>query len=573
MRLIAVSLLFLAASCSKAPEETPPVAPPPAAPAATTPAPAPVAAETVILGPFTGHYAPLHPDNVSPHPIRYYGTDLGWTYEHQGKMHFLFGDTNATELDERIEASSGGVFDDAFGTIDLAEWPDPSKISPENIPRIRLGQNAGTTEASAINPGHAMESFKTPVGGFSNGEREFGVFYTHKPRACRNDADCGPDLSCDAGLGTVGEPADSDKGFTMACADGAPACNADPFLDEGGNPVSGSGVCIDATSTVWTEAGPGRTAGATVKLLIGIRSLEDPRRYTNTREWHTNKFANVAIRTVSRFDPAQASPDYQPARGQADGQRVFLWGRPGFIGVGAAGRPLGLYFGYVDMPAGPDFAWDVHYYAGTAADGGPRFSRRERDAVPLDLDAGRDGVQPEETHDIVDQMSLSWIEPLNRWVMFYGGGLTDLPLPPALPTCGVLELFTGPDCTRIVMGNGALRMRTAAHPWGPWTPPQDTLVGGDPDRVPLEHQYTPGGVLFHPACADPACVTQTKSREVAPGDYGFLYGANIIEQWTRPAGDGVEILWNASTWNPYRVILLRTRINRNGARPSPTAGR
>jgi len=37
------------------------------------------AGHTTVLGPFSGHYAPLHPDNLSPHRIAYYGTDLGWT--------------------------------------------------------------------------------------------------------------------------------------------------------------------------------------------------------------------------------------------------------------------------------------------------------------------------------------------------------------------------------------------------------------------------------------------------------------------------------------------------------------
>ena len=35
---------------------------------------------------------------------------------------------------------------------------------------------------------------------------------------------------------------------------------------------------------------------------------------------------------------------------------------------------------------------------------------------------------------------------------------------------------------------------------------------------------------------------------------------NIIEEWTRTTEDGVELIWNASTWDPYRVVLLRTRI-------------
>ena len=51
----------------------------------------PTVGETQVLGPFTGHGAALHPENVSPHRIRYYGTDLGFTYEHDGQIQILFG--------------------------------------------------------------------------------------------------------------------------------------------------------------------------------------------------------------------------------------------------------------------------------------------------------------------------------------------------------------------------------------------------------------------------------------------------------------------------------------------------
>lgn len=519
----------------------------------------PVAGETTILGPFTGHYAPLHPDNIAPHPIKYYGTDLGWSYEHGGKIQFLFGDTNATEEDDRIQASTGGIWDDGFGSIDLAEWPDSSRITPQNIPLLRLGQNPGTDEAAAIDPGHAMEGFKTPIGGFSNGSREFGIFYTSKPRACRADADCGNDLACDTGLGTLGEPWDTDKGLTIACIDGNPGCAADPLNDAAGKPIAGSGICVDRTSSFYADTDAGRIGAVALKHLIGIRSTDDPRRYTDTRVWHTSKFANAAARTVAVFDRALAEQDYRPAKDAGGKQRVFLWGRPGFIGVGAAGRPMGLYFAWADLPPGPGFSWRLNYFAGMDAGGKPRFSPNERDAVAADLDSSAEGVQPE-VHDIVDQMSLSWVEPLKKWVMFYGGGMVNTPTE-YLPNCGVLEFFTGSDCTQVVIGNGAIRMRSADHPWGPWSAPQDVLIGGDPNRLPPEHQYAPGGVLRHPACNEPACVTHTKSREVSPDEYGFLYGVNIIEQWTRPADDGVDILWNLSTWDPYRVVLVRTRIN------------
>jgi hypothetical protein len=158
-------------------------------------------------------------------------------------------------------------------------------------------------------------------------------------------------------------------------------------------------------------------------------------------------------------------------------------------------------------------------------------------------------------------MSLSWIEPLTKWVMLYGGGMINLP-GPVLARCGVLEFFTRSECNDVVIGTGAIRMRTADDPWGPWSPPQDVLVAGDPDKSPPELQYGPGGMLRHPDCTQKNCAPHTNWDGVNPREYGFLYGVNIIEQWTRPAGEGVDIIWNASTWDPYRVILLRTRINR-----------
>jgi hypothetical protein len=71
-------------------------------------------------------------------------------------------------------------------------------------------------------------------------------------------------------------------------------------------------------------------------------------------------------------------------------------------------------------------------------------------------------------------------------------------------------------------------------------------------------------MLRHPQCTGQSCAPHTGTAEEQEAEYGFFYSANIIEQWTRPAGegtdDGVDIVWNASTWDPYRVILLRTRI-------------
>ena len=516
--------------------------------------------KTDVIGGFSGHGTKVHPDNLKPEPIAYYGTDLGFTYTHKGQLKILFGDTWATEAYTPIEASTGPRYDDGFGTIDLVDWPDPATITPENIPVIRLGQNPGTNEMSAMNPGHAMDLGKTPMAGFSNGSREFAIFNLTKPKGCATDNDCDNELTCDPGLGFIGVPFMAQESLTIACLDGQPGCQPDTLFDEQSVAISDTGLCVDVTSSIWADTDVGRMTAAAIGQRVSMRNTDDPRKYSDNREWLTTKFLNVTATTVERFDPGTASnQDYKPATGNGGKRRVFLWGRPGFVGVKAQGRSLGLYFAYTDLPEGPGYDWDLHYFIGIE-NGFPRFSDYEKDAAPLDLDSTRSGIQPVEHHDVVHQMSVEWIGDLGKWVMFYGGSVTTLPSP-FLPSCGVLELFSRSACTEVELGNGAIRMRTADHPWGPWSEPQDVLAGGDPD-TPGSGQYGPGGVLHHPGCEGDNCATHSQTAYYQDKEYGFLYSANIIAEWTVPAGDGVDVIWNASTWDPYRVVLLRTRINR-----------
>ena len=278
-----------------------------------------------------------------------------------------------------------------------------------------------------MDPGHAMDLGKTPMGGFSNGSREFGIMNATKPRGCRVDADCSAGLACDAGLGYLGARYDDEPGLTLACVEGDPGCNSDTMRDVANAAVSGSGFCVDRGSTIASGTPAGRVASVALAQRVGLRSESDPRLYTENRVWLTNRFVNVTVRTVGGFEPAAARQDYTPARGDSNVRRVFLWGRPGFIGVAASGRTLGVYFAYVDMPAGPGFSWEPRYYTGSDAAGRPQFSTREQDAVALDLDSTAAGVQAAELHDVVNQMSVAWVAPLGKWVMFYGGGMSTLP--------------------------------------------------------------------------------------------------------------------------------------------------
>ena len=68
-------------------------------------------------------------------------------------------------------------------------------------------------------------------------------------------------------------------------------------------------------------------------------------------------------------------------------------------------------------------------------------------------------------------------------------------------------------------------------------------------------------MLNHPSCDMEGCAPHTQTEYYHENEYGFFYSANIIVPWITPAGDGVDIIWNASTWDPYRVVFLRTRID------------
>ena len=524
----------------------------------------PKAGFTEVLGPFTGPQAKLHPDNVAPHRIQYFGTDLGFSYEHRGEIVFLFGDTMADETGEPIQASTAKRFDDAIGSVDLAKWSHPERFSKSNIPLLKLLQNPNSSEAAAIDPGHALELFKTPVGGFSNGTQEFGMFFTYKPQGCTTDAECANGSRCDTALGIIGRSWNDEEGLTFGCADGSsPYCTASTMSDPG-RAIEASGLCVDQSSSVYSNSPTGRVNALSVKMLIGTRDLATPKKYSSDHTWYSSKFMNPSVRTVRDFDPPQAgktfAPDYRSAREPGAKARVFIWGRPHFIGVNKVGRTLSQYFAFLDLPAGPGYSWELSYFAGLDAGGLPRFSSNEADAKPVDMDSSKPAVQPADEYDIVNQSSIAWVPQLSKWVMFFGGGIFSAPLPPELPNCGLLELFAGPDCKQVDVGDGAFRMRTADNPWGPWSPAQTILAPGDP-KVP-EGQYGPGGMLRHPDCKDPTCAPFDKAGGRIPGEYGAFYAPNIVEQWIRPAGDGVDVIWNASTWAPYRVILLRTHISR-----------
>jgi hypothetical protein len=63
---------------------------------------------------------------------------------------------------------------------------------------------------------------------------------------------------------------------------------------------------------------------------------------------------------------------------------------------------------------------------------------------------------------------------------------------------------------------------------------------------------------------------------------GRLYAPNIIDEWTedlteaaaRSSGErSAEVYWNVSTWNPYQVVLFKTRLTLKAEGPVWTTSR
>lgn len=252
--------------------------------------------------------------------------------------------------------------------------------------------------------------------------------------------------------------------------------------------------------------------------------------------------------------------------------------------------------------------WRPRFFAGFGANGRPQWSDHEADAEPI---YGADASlrhTPEGAHlrfaepefDYVNQMSLTFIAPLARWAMLYGGDV---------PAFMLVDPSSGetPDPVYLQPAPGAIHMRTAPHPWGRadarrparegWSSPLPVLTRkvaapylacgeGGPKELPgCIEDGDPDG-LFDMIAALAALGTDARAKyadrciegellmavqkELSGNPIGRLYAPNVIEQWTAdvsgqvddlaPGEHAIEIYWNVSTWNPYQVVLVKTQL-------------
>jgi hypothetical protein len=519
--------------------------------------------ETRAIAAQAGYYATPAPGQAGALT----GTDLGWTFAHRDKLWVMFGDS--WWIDPLNLAS---LPDDALGQISLRDFPDGASVeafvgahpAPGGQPAwraagptmpviLRPGGVTGFAPVRPVRDGVAVRSGIgfVPMTGFSNGrddaaEGVFAIFFSYEQVACV-DGGCQHGFECDAGLGT----------------DALAALNPPCVVDSSVSCLAGPGLCQDRSSSVYdASSAMGRTQAVVLRHDVGVTTPADPARF-ETQGWETQRFLNLTARTVSDFDAARAAGsgnDYQPALGNSLPRAgVFVWGRPNFGGVGVEGRDAQLYLAWVPMPrVGADlrFDWRPRFFSGVDAEGRPQFAEREVDARALDLDAAQPGDQPEEVHDSIGQMNISWVPSLGHFVMFFGGGGAEM----------FAELVFRDDLPKVrVDPQGSLFVRFAKRPWGPWSAPRPFLAGGDvsTDAQPTG-QYAPGGILAHNNCTRADCARYDPAYWTDPGTNhnGGLYGPSIVDAWTTARDSATDLYWFVSTWNPYQVVLMKSTFSR-----------
>jgi hypothetical protein len=506
----------------------------------------PAVSAPVRLGTLAGHDMPHAQPN-----LHFYGTDTGSSYEHKGKLWMLFGDTWPTS--DFICVNTRPLTDDSIALLPLAY--------PGGVPALEfLTQPDAPNELRTIHlirDGEELSlgPIKVPLTGFSDGEQAFALFQRLEPQRCGAPPEAGS-LAC---------PTDDQ----FQCSDGLGLCDpqlvalrlvCDMTRAQTCLPTqqcAATSLCIDPNSSPYGDGHfTGQQAAVAYTLEFGKAREATPDTYDSILAWPTSKFMIATARTVRAFTSKLAGNDYRPGQ-----DSVLIWGRPGVSAEHE--RDAQLYLMTHRLPLKLDGAGKLQfapqYFAGVdPASGEPRWSTQQSHAQALALD-GKRGGDPYEQVNILGTMTVSWLgPPIDKWVMLYGGDAGDFTL-------------TDAKADRAGRTPGAIWMRFADHPWGPFSPPTPHLLPGDPRQS--DTGYGPGGYLFDPTCVSTpqqTCAPTDPHRPldtllqgcpIAIQDKGRLYNPGIIDSYTHAnAEGGLDIIWNVSTWDPYAVQLFRTSL-------------
>lgn len=261
-------------------------------------------------------------------------------------------------------------------------------------------------------------------------------------------------------------------------------------------PVSGIDLGGQIYVVVSTNYTPARDAERSV-----LTKFTPPATFTPLRtisQLPTGHFQKVSLHT----EPA-------PIAGMpSGGPFVIVWGTGHY-------RKSDAYLAVV-----PIATWEsgqgARYFSGMSATGAPMWSDKESDAVPI----VKNGT--------MGDLSVTWSKDLNLWLMMYDSR--------ALALKGVLFQYS----------------RT---PWGPWSEPQiifNEVRDGALGKYIHDPNSKPEDGLSGPVIG----IGQADWNAVEGG----VYAPYVVERWTKVQGAELDLYYVLSTWNPYVVVLMKSRL-------------
>jgi len=483
------------------------------------------------------------------------GTDLGSPFEHRradgtSELVFLFGDTEPLPESAYAHDAKGDLFpsgsvfgvqpstDDSMAVstqapndpptgpdrcLDLAFLGGNDEIDPvQGIPRreliepVTLGGPLVVNGVQSTVTGTDLRFGRIPGPGFSIGGRMFALL-----------------------------PGTNDPSIGVGCDAAHPCAGGDVCLIP---PPEIVGACYhgDCTHLDGTTPCFRRNAPAT----LGTSPGEDPKfRALASAEVETSPDGKTSALDIYR----EASDIVPPvAFAVSDDEELYVWGRKRIVGYPGDFAELQFWKHPVEASAGQVRIGLPRVFAGCDDDASvcdqPRFSADAADAVPVYA----------EDRLIVNQTSVIHLPTFGRWVMIYGGRLP-LWTRSRLPTV---------DAERAMDPYAGIVLRTAVHPWGPWSSPVtvynaswrnvdgfcEIMFLSGLQRALLSERL--GEDFVASACDESAPV------QMGAGDAGAEYGSAIVPRFVQETPDEVTFQWLLSTWNPYRVVLMQTTIAR-----------
>ncbi|MCX7017980.1 MAG: DUF4185 domain-containing protein [Candidatus Sumerlaeota bacterium] len=276
-----------------------------------------------------------------------------------------------------------------------------------------------------------------------------------------------------------------------------------PGISQGAMEVPSYGISLDGIiyivhTTDWHE--PGAAGTGNMERSVLARSDDDGKTWplvydlsaASNHDMTNTHFINAALSEVGAAD--------WPGLPFSSGKVVLIWGSGAY-------RKSDAYLACIPSSE-IENKTRMRYFAGLDAQNAPVWASSESQATPLF------------THACIGEISAAWIAPVGRWAVFYNAG-----------------------------SPRGITMRTAARPWGPYSPGQIIMEPWNDDAY---------GRYMHVSWDWKHLDAFHDSGQA--NNWGGEYGPYIIPRFTEGNATRCRIYYAMSTWNPYQAIMMRSEI-------------